>query len=234
MTHKEWERVGAGAGIVGVATLLVGFFLPGTLDADATAAQTKAFLVDNRDQILGQAVLVGFAMLLFLGFLATLRNVLRRTEDGTGELSAIMSGAALVLVALILAGCSILAGYAYRSAAVADAATARAVFDVSSAIFLFVGIPAAVFAACAAVLMRRSEVFAGWVPGLGWLAALANVGTPFALFATKGAWSPVGVMATAVPAMVFFAFVVCTAAVLVRHPEAGEARMPSMAMPTPA
>lgn len=234
MTHKEWERFGAGAGIVGVGLIFVGFSLPGTLAADATAAETKRFLVDNQDQFLAGAVFMAAGILLFLGFLAMLRNVLRRTEGGTGELSALMSGAALVAFAVMLGAIGVLAGTVYRSATTIDVGTARLIWDICSVTFAFTGVPLAIFLGSAAVLMRRSEVFPVWLPWLGFVAAGMNGWTPASVLFTKGAWSPVGAMATFVPAVPFIAFVVVTGAILIRHPEAGEARVPAPAMATPA
>ena len=69
-------------------------FLPGTLTPEDTAPQIRQFMIDNRSQLLAQSALIAGGVLLFLLFLATLRNVLRRTEADTGELSAVMSGSA--------------------------------------------------------------------------------------------------------------------------------------------
>lgn len=229
MTHKEWERLGAAAGVVAVAVMFTAFLLPGTVASDASAAEIQRFIVDNRDKILAQAVLLGVGMLLFLLFIATLRNVLRRTEGGTGELSAVMSGSALIAVALVLICISAVAGLAYRSAATIDASTVRLMWDTASVGFAFVGIPTAVFLGTAAVLMRRSSVFPVWMPAVAGVAAVINAVSPASLFFTEGAWGPLGLAAFA-PPIAFMLVVLGAAGVLVRHPEAGEARMPASAM----
>ena len=213
--------------------IVVAIFLPGTLTPEDTAPQIRQFMIDNRSQLLAQSALIAGGVLLFLLFLATLRNVLRRTEADTGELSAVMSGSALVAVAMILTGAAVSAGVVYRSATAIDPTLARLVFDSTTVVFTFVGIPSAVFAGTAAVLMRRSAAFPMWMPILGAVAAVANALAPLTLFFTKGAWSPMGAVSF-VPAVAFFLFVACAGGVLVRHPEAGEVRMPSALTPHPA
>lgn len=233
MTHKEWERLGAAAGIIAVAVFFTALLLPGTLATDATAVEIRSFVVDNRDQFLAQAVMVGGGVLLFLLFIATLRNVLRRTEGGTGELSAVMSGSALVVAAMILVLVSASAGLAYRSADALDPTIVRFIFDLITVGFTFVGIPTAVFLGTAAVLMRRSEVFPVWMPAVGGVAAAVNALAPVSVLFTKGAWGPMGVASYA-PAVAFMLVVLATGGILVRHPEAGEVRMPMTSMAAPA
>lgn len=228
MDHRKWEQVGGGAGIVAVAMFVVALALPGTIEPEDSAGDIRQFMIDNRDELLVQAALVAGGVLLFLLFLATFRNVLRRTEVGTGELSAIMSGSALVAVTMILTAVAISAGVVYRSAEEIDPTLARVIFDGVTVVFAFVGIPTAVFAGSAAVLMRRSAAFPMWMPALAALAAVLNVLTPLTIFFTHGAWAPMG-WAPFIPSAAFFMFVVGAGAVLVRHPEAGEARIPMAA-----
>jgi hypothetical protein len=225
MDHKKWEQVGGGAGIVAVAMFVVAMALPGTIQPEDSAGEIRQFMIDNRDQMLAQAALVAGGVLLFLLFLATFRNVLRRTEVETGELSAIMSGSALVALTMILTAVAVSAGVVYRSATAIDPTLARVVFDAVTVVFAFVGIPTAVFAGTAAVLMRRSAAFPAWMPALAAVAAVLNALTPLTIFFTEGAWAPMG-WASYVPSAALFLFVVGCGAVLVRHPEAGEARMP--------
>src|SRR5205814_8037565 len=118
--HKRWEQFGGAAGIIGMGMIVVAIFLPGTLTPEDTAPQIRQFMIDNRSQLLAQSALIAGGVLLFLLFLATLRNVLRRTEADTGELSAVMSGSALVAVAMILTGAAVSAGVVYRSASAID------------------------------------------------------------------------------------------------------------------
>jgi hypothetical protein len=230
VTHRRLEQLGGGAGIVGVIAVVVGMLSPGTLAADATAEETQAFFLDHRTGVLTQAVLVGLGVLLFLLFLATLRNVLRRTETGTGELSAVMSGSVLIAFALLLIAVSTMAALAYRAAGEVDASVVRMTMDSAVLLFAFSGVPSAVFAASAGVLMRRSDAFPMWLPGLAWLAAVLNVLMPLAVFFTKGAWGPYGVTSF-VPPLALFAFLVASGVSLVIHPEAGEATAPVRAVP---
>jgi hypothetical protein len=230
MDHRKWEQLGGGAGIVAMAMIVVAIFLPGTIQPDDSALTIRQFMIDNRQQLLVQAVLVGGGLLLFLLFLATLRNVLRRTEGETGELSAVMSGSALIAVAMLLIAMAIAAGTVWRSAAAVNPALAQLMFDITSVVIVFVGVPIAVFAGTSAVLMRRSAAFPVWMPALGWVAAVLNLLAPLTLFFTKGAWSPIGA-ASYVPTIAFFLFVIGAGAVLVQHPEAGEVRMPSTVTP---
>lgn len=225
MTHRRLEQLGGLAGIAGIIAFVIGMFLPGTLAADATAKETQAFFVDNRTAVLTQAVLVGLGVLLFLLFLATLRNVLRRTETGTGELSAIMSGSALMSFAMVLIAVSAMAGLAYRAAGVTDPNVVRLAMDSCVVLFAFSGIPTAVFAASAGTLMRRSDAFPAWLPWLGWLGAGLNLMMPLALYFTKGAWGPYGVTSF-VPPLAFFVFLGAAGVSLAVHPEAGEATAP--------
>jgi len=229
MTHKDWERLGAAAGIIAVATLVVGFMLPGVLSSDASASEIRSYFLDNRVALLTQTVLVGTAMLLFLLFIATLRNVLRRTESGTGELSAVMSGAALVMVAMVLVCMSIVAALSWRAAGTLDASVTGFLYDLIAAGFTFIGIPTAVFLGSTAVLMRRTDVFPEWMSIGVMVMAVLNAIAPLSLFFTEGAWGPLG-LAAFVPPFAFMLGVLAPAVALVRHPEAGDARVPSAAM----
>lgn len=227
MNHRKWEQLGGAAGIVGMVMIVVGILLPGAVAPDDSALAIRRYMIDNRVQLLTQAVLVGGGLLLFLLFLATLRNVLRRTEGETGELSAVMSGSALIMVTMLLMAMALVAGTVWRSAAAINPAISQLTFDIVSMVVVFVGVPTAVFAGTSAVLMRRSAAFPVWMPALGWVAAVLNALVPLTVFFTKGAWSPIGA-ASYVPAVAFFLFVIGAGAVLVQHPEAGEARMPFM------
>jgi len=229
MTHKDWERLGAAAGVLTVATLFVAFLLPGVLSSDASQAEIRSYFLDNRTALLTQAVLVGVAMLLFLLFIATLRNVLRRTEGGTGELSAVMSGAALVMVAMVLVCMSVVAALSWRAAGTLDASVTAFLYDLIAAGFTFIGIPTAVFLGSAAVLMRRTEVFPAWMSVGVLVMAAVNALGPVSLFFTEGAWGPLG-LAAFVPPLAFMLGVLAPAIALVRHPEAGDARVPLGAM----
>jgi hypothetical protein len=229
MTHKEWERLGAAAGIIAIATLIVAFMLPGVLSSDASPTEIQSYFLDNRTALLAQTVLVGAAMLLFLLFMATLRNVLRRTEAGTGELSAVMSGAALVMVAMILVCMSIVAALTWRAAGTLDVSVTAFLYDLIAAGFTFIGVPTAVFLGTTAVLMRRTEVFPAWMSVGVAVMAVINAVAPLSLLFTEGAWGPLG-LAAFLPPFAFMLGVLAPAVALVRHPEAGDARMPAAAM----
>jgi len=233
MGHREWERLGAASGIAAVLVFFTAMMLPGTLATDASAVEVRDWMLDKHDQLIAQAVLLAFGALLFLFFIATMRNVLRRTESGTGELSAIMSGSALISIAMMLICISAIAGVAYRAAADLDPNVVRFVWDTANIGFAFVGVPSAVFLASAAVLMRRSEVFPMWMPTAAGVAAVMNVLAPASLFFSAGAWGPLGVVAYLSP-ITFMLVILGSGVVLARHPEAGDARMPAMAMGTAA
>ena len=177
MREDSWERVGAGAGVVFVALLVVSaFIVPQPPHIDASTARISAFVTEHRRSILIAQVLAVLAVPVFLWFVGMLRHVLDRAEGGAEALSPIVmvSGAALAAVgAMVALPMAVLAFMAGSPGGLADAATVRLLFDTNQVVGGAALIVFAPFLLAMGFAMVRKELVAPW---LGWVAmAIAAV-----------------------------------------------------------
>lgn len=178
MNERQWERTGAGAGILFVILLVLAVFLaPQPPHIDASADKIASYVTGHRRALLTAQVLGVLAAASFLWFLGHLRHVLERAEGGVEALSPIVtaSGTALAAVgALASLPMSVLALMANSPEGLKDAALVRMLFDVNQVVGGgMLGILAALFLMSAGIAMVRKELVAPW---LGWASlALAAV-----------------------------------------------------------
>src|SRR5579885_3118298 len=94
----QWERIGAGAGIVFVVLLVVSaFIVPSPPHIDASTPSIVAWVDQHRHALLAAQMLGVLSIVAFLWFVGHLRHVLDRAEGGAEALSPIVlvSGATL-------------------------------------------------------------------------------------------------------------------------------------------
>jgi hypothetical protein len=147
-------------------------------------------------------VLGGFLMLLsvavFIWFLGSLRDALRRIEGGTGRLSNVAYGGGLATAALMTAmpGASVL-GAVYASEL--DAARAKTLFIIGDLFLYPAAITGAVLVGATALVVLRSGRLPHW---LGWLSvplALWLLVPPFSgTFENPAGWTALAAL-TVIP-----------------------------------
>src|SRR5438477_10728737 len=95
------RRAQAGAGVVGIAAVVVGLALPGTppKTSDSVEKVTRT-LLDNRGEFLASSYVLGLGCLLLLLFMGALRAHLGRDDPLAGS----AFGAGIAGVILLMAG----------------------------------------------------------------------------------------------------------------------------------
>lgn len=190
------RRFDAATGIVGTVVIAIGFLLPGAPPtADDSVVKVTNFFVDNRDQILAGNALIALAAIFILWWLGSLRSYLRAGEGGEGRLSAAAFGGGIVGVALTLAGAAIFSGTVFKAAAAGNPVLNRAMFDIGGAFFAIAAAGFAVLLGAASCSAARSGSLPPWAYWLGSIAALAQLLTIPALFASSGFFAAGGPMA---------------------------------------
>ena len=176
MAERQWERIGAGAGIVFVVLLVGGVcMVPMSPHIDASTAKITTWVNDHRNAILASQVVSALAVLSFLWFVGHLRHVLDRAEGGAEAMSAIVlvSGAALAAAGMLVTmPMTLLAFMAKGPGGLVDGPTVRLMFDLGQ---ITAGIATMLFAPFLLAMgyaMVRKELVAAW---LGWLSMAVAV-----------------------------------------------------------
>jgi hypothetical protein len=207
--------VGAAAGLVAVALLIVGFFLPGTPPkANDSAVKITHYLIDKRGSLLAAQLIIGLGLAFFVFWLGALRSHLRGpTDDGGAAVAAVAGG--LIGAALTLAGSAVVAATVFKVAKVGDLTLNRALFDTFGALFAISGFGFAVLIGAASASGARSGALPGWLIGTGFgIAVLQLVGT-LALVSTSGFFAA-GEAFGFIVFLVGVAWIVATSVVMLR------------------
>jgi hypothetical protein len=181
------RRLDAATGIVAMALFVVGFLLPGAPPkADDPVPKITTFFVDHRSDILAGDALLALGAVFFLWWLGSLRSYLRAGEGGEGRLSAAAFGGGVLGTSLTIAGAAVLSGIVFKVAKLGDPLLNRAMFDVAGNLFATAGVGFAVLLGAAACSAARSGALPAWAYWLGTLAALAQLVSVAAIFASSG------------------------------------------------
>jgi hypothetical protein len=175
---KEWwSKLGAGAGILFVAWLVLAqIVIPMRPSGSPPGQQIIDFFNQHRQAMLLNGYLNAISVLLFLWFASTIRRRLGAAEGGWVTITEISFGAAVVTVALALAAVSVDEALAYRVPH--DPAVAEALDTIGGGMGLVTGFPIAAFVAAASTAIVRTGAFARWLGLLGLIvAALQLLGT---------------------------------------------------------
>jgi hypothetical protein len=182
-TDVRWERRWGWGGIafvalvVGWAIVLIASSRPG---ADASADEIRSFFGADGDSgwLFLSSIFLALAGLVFLPFLGSLRSVLRRSEGGTGRLSAVAFGAGIVFTALLFVKNSIDLGIAmaveWQDLAV-DPEAWQLLDGVFSGLLMQEGIALGVLIGATSVVSLRTGVFPRWLGWSGVVVAILSV-----------------------------------------------------------
>jgi hypothetical protein len=195
VADAKGRRADAATGIGAMVLILVGFLLPGAPPtADDSIRKITSFFVDNRDEILAGNALVALGGALFLWWLGSLRSYLRAGEGGEGRLSAAAFGGGLLGVTLTVAGAALFSGTVFKVAKLGDPILNRALFDIGGDLFAIAGVGFAVLLGAAACSAARSGALPPWAYWLGSVAAVAQLLSVAAIFASSGFFAAGGAM----------------------------------------
>jgi hypothetical protein len=177
-TPTRWGDI---AGIAFVVLFFVSFVFLDTPDADAPVAEWEAFFDDsgNRTQTVLAMVLMVLSGFAFLWFAVSMRVRLRAAATAE-QLRAVAAGAALLFVAMLVAG-----GVAWGNTAgavefggttVPDGDISRMFEQLGFALILLAGgFASAVFVGVTSLLGRKTGVFPPWLVNVGYVVAVLLV-----------------------------------------------------------
>jgi len=190
--EAKWERLGAATGILFVVLLMVSIFMvPTSPDVNASPGTIAGYYSDNRTAILVSGYIGGLAVPVFLWFLGSLFQTLRRAEGEHARLSIVCLGGGIATAAIALLSAIFSTTLAWSSALRGDGGAVRSLFLMSTFSLQFVFFAIATFVAAASVLMIRTGVVHRWIGEAGVLfAMLMLVGA--GSFASGGAFMPTG------------------------------------------
>jgi hypothetical protein len=174
MDERNWERIGASAGIAFVVLTVLGAFLyPQQPRVDSSAATTLHWVHSHRTAIETGMVLGAFAGGLFLWFVAFLRTALSRAERGSDRLASIVFGSGVAGAAMGLLGLLpnvVLAFMDAQRGGLQDPTIVRMLGDLNSILF-GIGVPVLmVFLTALGIGMLGGLIGSRW---LGWLSLVA-------------------------------------------------------------
>ena len=213
MDRVNWDRWAPASGIVSALLFIAGFAITG-IDApglEETAIDVASFFDDNRSRVLIGAVLFGLSTVLLLWFLGSLAAVMRDRGEARLAGTALVSGALVAAVFLVII--AIYAGLAVTTREAADAGAVEILLDVSWAAGVLLAFPLATLVAATAIAAFRGRFVPGWFAWASAAAALVILvgGTTWA---EDGVWAPDGLYSYVVLAA-FLAWLLATSALLV-------------------
>ena len=209
MGKWSWDRLAAGSGIVGVAGLLIGTFLPGSPPTVTdTRAKVITYFVSHHRRGLLAEIIVGLGLLALIWFFGTVAATVRRR--GEDRLAAIVLGGGIAAIGIAFIGTAINTALFFSVAH--DTLLARPLYITSVVATTLIGFPAAALLFAVTIAAARSHVFPQWYVWPSGLAALVLLFSGGAL-AAKGFYSPTGGYSI-IAFIVFVVWVVVTSGLL--------------------
>ena len=176
MEERNWERIGAFAGIAAVVlSILATFLYPQEPRIDSSAATTLAWVHAHRTGIQAGMILGVFAAGIFGWFVGHLRHELHRAENGSEMLSPTVFGSGIAVGVFAALGALPVALLAFMDAqpgGIQDATLVRMLGDLGQVLYGLGAIMTAVFAFAIGVAVLRRELAGAW---LGWLSLVVGV-----------------------------------------------------------
>src|SRR3954470_18932681 len=162
MTERTWERYGAATGVAfGILLLVAIFVAPQPPHIDASASKIASYYANHRHGVLTAGVFGAFSTVAAVLFIAHLRHVYDRVENGVEGLSTVVYATGLAAIGASLFYGVISTTLAFMTAqpgGLSDAGLTRALYDLgyvgNGATFMLT----ATFLAANAVGMVRGEV----------------------------------------------------------------------------
>jgi hypothetical protein len=225
MSDEVWPKIGASAGIIAAALLILSFvFGPsGTPPGfDDSAREVQEFIQDNHGEMQAQVAL-GFATLFaFTWFLGSVFYRLRAAEPAA-RLSAVAVAGGLVLIIGATIGTAAQAAATYHAASL-DADTVRGLWDLSVFGFLFFTVGFAILAGASGALAIHAQALPNWLCFYSVLAAAyAFIVGLIGSFSETGAFSPSNGALGLVALLLFIVWLLAMGITLVREPRAAPA-----------
>jgi MFS family permease len=190
---RRWEGWLPVGGIVFAVLILVAILVAG--DMGDTNREILEYYADdgNRNQQFTSFILIGFGVLAFLVFLASLRTALLRAEGEPGTLTVVVFAAGVTFSALLLAANALFVGIAESTSDddfQLDPNLARLSENIGYTLFVSALAAAGVMIAAASILMIRTGILGAWVGWAGLVIALALLAIGFAFVPVFGliAW----------------------------------------------
>ncbi|MDX6699512.1 MAG: hypothetical protein QOE65_2909 [Solirubrobacteraceae bacterium] len=200
LTVDRARRLGGLAGIMFVVIAIVAFVLPGTPPKADEVAKISTFFADKHDQILASNYALGLAFMFFLIFAGALRTHLGAASGDGLRPGAVLLGSAAAAVALVVAGAAVLNGAVFHVAGTTpDANLERALYYVSSDLFLASGFAFAAFFVGAAMAISSTAVLPRALSPAALVLAVLNLVGPIGLFAETGFFAIGGAFGFVVP-----------------------------------
>ena len=165
----KWNRWGAATGYLAlVLGLVAASFERGAPPANAPVAQSLAYFVKYRTELLAQSLFFVLSAGVLLWFIGSLRSFLQRTEQGSGRLSGIVFGAGILWAGLrmVLQGAQV--ALAMGASGDLPPALAGMMGDLTYGFSVISYVPMGIMLAAVAVVTWRFKAFPAW---LGWLSA---------------------------------------------------------------
>ena len=222
MTERTWERYGAATGIAfGILLLISLFAAPQPPHIDATTGKILTYYIDHRNAVVVAQLVGVFAGVAALLFIAHLRHVFDRVENGIEGLSTVVYAAGLAAVAA-----SILGGIAQTTLAFMTAqpdsldtvGVTRALYDMNTLSFGVTSVFAALFLGAVAVGMLRGEAATSLLGSFAAADAVALLVAGIGMLTVSSyatAWTVIQFVAI----IGFAAWAITAGAEMMRHPE---------------
>ena len=199
----RWERRAGLSGILAVGTVLAGLIVLSRTDEpgdSTTPQQVLQYYRDQSDGIFAASSLTILGLLLFVVFLAALRNRINTAEGGSGALSAVVLGGGVATVVLLLA--TVLPNLSGAIAVQEETSTltpeaAQAFSQIASGFYLAAFMSAAIPLGATALAILRTALLPRW---FGWVTAVLAVGmlVPFVNWLLFGLLFPIWVIVCSV------------------------------------
>ena len=191
MPERSLARFAPLTGVAFVVLTAIAFTIAGEPpDFDAPPGEVVDFYRDNEGANIFGSVLLGLASVLLIFFSASLRRALRRSEDGTGVLSAAAFGAGIVAAGGFGAAAAIhfaLTEFANSDGITPGAVQALNALDVNFFFPFGIGIAALVLATgLAAFRTRVIPIWLAWVAVALFVVSFTPIG--FVGFLASGLW----------------------------------------------
>lgn len=209
--RSTWERWVPASGLAFVALSLAAWLLfIGAPGVDGSAADTVAFVRDERSRLLAAAGLSGLALVPYLSFLGLIVSRLRGA--GEHELAVLALCGGLLAAMLFVLIVAIPAALAFNIASTAEPRVTKAIYDLVWPLQVLIAFPSAALVGAASFASLRARLFPSGVCWAG-LAAAVVVLVGGATWSRTGYWSPSHGYGYAA-LFVFLSWVVVTSALL--------------------
>lgn len=222
VSERTWERYGAATGIAfGILLLVAIFAAPQPPHIDASAQKIASYYANHRHAVLTAGVFGAFATVAAVLFIAHLRHVYDRVEDGIEGLSTVVYATGLATIGASLFYGVISTTLAFMTAqpgGLSDAGLTRALYDVGYVGNGLTFMLSAAFLAANAVGMVRGEAAN---TALGWFAALVAAASVVAAVGSltvssySAGWAAIGLVSI----LGMGAWAIATGGQMLRRPE---------------